>query len=69
MENGVVAHTCHPATVVKCKNSITVQARMSKKQDPISKITRAKRADGMTKVVEHLPSKCKALNSNSSTTK
>jgi hypothetical protein len=36
------------------------------KWDPISKITRAKGAEGMAPA-EHLPSKCKALSSNSST--
>jgi hypothetical protein len=40
-----------------------------KKQDSISKITRAKSAGGMAEVVEHLSSKCKTLSSNSSTTK
>jgi hypothetical protein len=29
----------------------------------LSKITIAKRAGGMTQVIEHLPSKCKALSS------
>jgi hypothetical protein len=38
-----------------------------KKQD--SKATRAKRAGGMTQVVESLSHKCKALSSNPSTTK
>jgi hypothetical protein len=33
-------------------------------QDPISKITKEKRAGGMTEVVEHLSSKCKILSSN-----
>jgi hypothetical protein len=39
-----------------------VQASLAEKQDPISKITRAKR-------VNHLPSKCEAMSSNPSTTK
>jgi hypothetical protein len=39
------------------------------KKDPILKITKIKRADGMTQVIEHLPSKCKALSSNFITTK
>jgi hypothetical protein len=34
-------------------------------QDPIEKITRAKRAGCMIQVAEHLPSQGKALNSNS----
>jgi hypothetical protein len=37
-------------------------------QDPISKITKTKRAGGMIQVIEHVPSKHKALNSNPSTT-
>jgi hypothetical protein len=43
---------------------ITVQANLGKKQDPI-----LKRSGGMVEMVEHLPSKCKALISNPSTTK
>jgi hypothetical protein len=37
----------------------------SKTQDPIQKITKTKRAWGVAQVVEHLPSKCKALCSSS----
>jgi hypothetical protein len=40
-----------------------------KKLDPISKITRAKRAGGVAQAVEPLPSKHEALNSSPSTTK
>jgi hypothetical protein len=43
-----------------------VQADLGRKQDPISKITNAKRAGGVAQVVELLPSKCKALNSSPS---
>jgi hypothetical protein len=43
---------------------ITVQAQPGKKQDPIFKITIAKRTGGTAQVVEHLPSKQEALNSN-----
>jgi hypothetical protein len=39
------------------------------KQETISKITRERRAGGMTQAVEHLPGKFKALSSNPSTTK
>jgi hypothetical protein len=46
-----------------------VQADLGKKRDPISKITTADRAGGMAQVVEHLPSKCNALNSTPNTTK
>jgi hypothetical protein len=45
---------------------MVTQAKM---QDSIPKITKAKRAGGMTQVVEHLPSKHKAPSSNPSTTK
>jgi hypothetical protein len=38
----------------------------AEKQNLISKITRAKRAGGVTQVVECLPSKCKVPSSNSS---
>jgi hypothetical protein len=38
-------------------------------QDPISKIARVKRTGRVAQVVEHLPSKCEALNSNPSTAK
>jgi hypothetical protein len=38
-------------------------------QDHISKITKGKRAGGITQVIECMPSKCKALNSNPSTLK
>jgi hypothetical protein len=40
-----------------------VQTRFDKKQDPISKIIRVKRAGHMAQVVEHLPSKCEDLSS------
>jgi hypothetical protein len=46
-----------------------VQASLGKKGDPVSKITRVKRAGGMAKVVEYLSSKCEVLSSNPSTTK
>jgi hypothetical protein len=37
-----------------------VQTDLGKKQNPISKITRAKRAGGVAQVVAHLPKKYKA---------
>jgi hypothetical protein len=46
---------------------IAVQASLVMKQDPISKITKAERAGGVTQVVEHLLSKCDALSSNPNT--
>jgi dihydroxyacid dehydratase/phosphogluconate dehydratase len=45
-----------------------VQAGLGKKLDPMSKITRVKRAGGVTQVIEYLPSKNKILSSNPSTT-
>jgi hypothetical protein len=45
-----------------------VQASLGRKQDPISKITKAERTGGV-QVVEHLPNKCKALHLNPSTAK
>jgi hypothetical protein len=41
-----------------------VQVDLGKKQDSISKITRAKRAEDMAQVVDHLPMKHETLNSN-----
>jgi hypothetical protein len=46
-----------------------VQADLSKKQNAIPKITRAKRPGGMAQVVKHLPSKHEALSSNPNTAK
>jgi hypothetical protein len=43
-----------------------VQASLGKKQDLMSKITRAKRAEGMAQAVGGQPSKYKDLSSNSS---
>jgi hypothetical protein len=41
-----------------------VQAKLGKKQDPVSKIIRVKRTGSMAQVVECLSSKLKALSSN-----
>jgi hypothetical protein len=46
-----------------------VQASLGKKQDPISKITRAKRAGGMAQGVEHTSQKHEALSFKPSTAK
>jgi hypothetical protein len=45
--------TCLPSqlTVGNINRRIAVQAELDKKQDPISKITRAKRAGGVAQVV------------------
>jgi hypothetical protein len=40
---------------------IAIQAGLGERQDPISKITRAKRAGGMDLAVGHIPSKQKGL--------
>jgi hypothetical protein len=45
------------------------QVTLSKKWDPVFKITRAKKAGGMTQAAECLPSKWKALSSKSSSAK
>jgi hypothetical protein len=50
-------------------NRIMVQVGLSKRRDPISKITREKRAEGMAQVVRGLPSKCEALRSTAITEK
>jgi hypothetical protein len=44
---------------------IMVQASQGKKQDPISKITRAKRVGGMVQVGECLPSTMETLSQTS----
>jgi hypothetical protein len=44
-----------------------VQNGLSKKQDPISKIIRTKRARGIAQVIEHLAHKLQALSSNPNT--
>jgi hypothetical protein len=62
---GIVVCTCHPSNGGR---KTTVQASLDKKWDPIFKVTRAKRVEGMAQAVERLPSKCEALSSNSSTT-
>jgi hypothetical protein len=42
---------------------------LNKKQNPISKITRAKRAGGVFQAVQHVHGKFKALSSNPSAAK
>jgi hypothetical protein len=46
-----------------------VQADLGKKQDPISKITRAKMAGGMAQPIEHLLHRKEVQSSNSRTAK
>jgi hypothetical protein len=64
------AHACHLNSYRKLKiRRMVVLASLSKKQDPVFKITRPKRAGGVAQVVERLPCKSDALSSNTSTTK
>jgi hypothetical protein len=58
-----------PETVESIKQEDCSPDLPGQKQDPISKITRVKRAGGVVQVVEYLPSKHKALNSYPSNTK
>jgi hypothetical protein len=65
-----VVHACNSSYLGNREiGRIMVQTSLGKKRDPISKITRAKRAGGVAQVVEPLPSKCKALSSNPKTKK
>jgi hypothetical protein len=41
-----------------------VQACLGRRQEPVSKITTAKRAGSVAQAVECLPSECEALSSN-----
>jgi hypothetical protein len=65
----MVVHAIYPSYAGSINRRITVQARLGKKQDPISKITRAKRVGGVKQAVEYLPRKYENLSSNPSTTK
>jgi hypothetical protein len=64
---GLVAQACHPSNGKKLNRRI-VQAGLGKKQDPLSKITRAKITAGVVQAVKHLPHKHQALSSNPSST-
>jgi hypothetical protein len=59
----MVVCACHPSYKGKHK----WEDSLSTKQDPVSKITKAKMGWRVTQVVQHLPSKHKALPSNPST--
>jgi hypothetical protein len=66
----VLTGNCHPNLRGKLRSGgQKFQASLGKNQDPISKITRAKSAGGITQAVQHLPKKCEALSSNPSTIK
>jgi hypothetical protein len=51
------------ATQRSTNGRIPVWDSLGIKQEPISEITKAKRAGGVIQMVEHLPSKCRALHS------
>jgi hypothetical protein len=64
----MVVHVYNPSYVGGTNRRIVVQPSPGKKtQDPIQKITKAKKGWDMTQVVECLPSSYKALSSNPST--
>jgi hypothetical protein len=65
---GVVFVSAIPEIAGNVKLEVEVNAGLSKEQDSIFKITRAKRAGGVTQVVGYLLSKFKVLNSIPSTT-
>jgi hypothetical protein len=48
---------------------LTSQLLLELTEDPMPKIPKAKRTGDVAQVVEHLPSKCKALSSNPNTAK
>jgi hypothetical protein len=52
----MVVCACHPSKNGKCEIG-----DLGKKRDPISKMTRAKRAEGTAQVMEHLLSKPEVL--------
>jgi hypothetical protein len=60
-----VAKACNPSYSEgrDREDSGRFEASLGKKQHPISEITNVRRIGGVTQAVEHLPSKCKALNS------
>jgi hypothetical protein len=59
---GIVVYTYHPSYAGR----IAVHASLGKNLEPISKITRTKRARHVAQVIESLSSKCKTLSSNPS---
>jgi hypothetical protein len=56
----MVACAYHPRNAESTNRRFAIQASLSKKQDPTSKVNRAKRAGGVAQAAEHLPSKYKA---------
>jgi hypothetical protein len=64
-----MTHACHLSYVGSINRRIKVPAGPDKKQDPIPKITKAKRAVGVAQVVKCLPSKQEALTAIPSSTR
>jgi hypothetical protein len=60
---GVVSCTCHPSYMESVDRRIIVLAGRGIKERPYLK-NKAKRVGSVAQVVEHLPSKCKAVSSN-----
>jgi hypothetical protein len=64
----ILVHNRHPNYIIGIGRRTTVQGHPTQKLwDPIWRITKSKMAGYIAQVVEHLPSKLKALGSNSST--
>jgi hypothetical protein len=61
---GMVVHTCHPSYKSSINKRIKIQATWGKKQAPISKISKAKRAGTVDQLAEHLPRKHEALSNS-----
>jgi hypothetical protein len=59
----------HMSVMLAMAGNIKEEVDLGKKQDPVSKITKAKRSGDVAQVVKPLSSKCKTLSSNPSTTK
>jgi hypothetical protein len=59
-----------PWEAIGSRTAVQISSRKKKKPQTLSeKQTKRKRVGGMDQVEEHLPNKCKALNSNPRTTK
>jgi hypothetical protein len=56
----MVVFACHLSFTGSVDRRMAVQAASGKKQDFVSKINKAKRAEGMAQVIDHLPSKTRA---------
>jgi hypothetical protein len=67
----LVAHTCNPSySGGRDQEDHSLRpALANSSQDPISNILNTRKRAGVTQVIEHLPGKYEALNSNPSTVK